>query len=103
MARCFSAAKKIAGPASALETDLFLRTFDIDDVFLSNVDIEQLTGPDQITELLIPVVHRGERAVIGNILANLAEMRPAIVIGCLFHRSSKRSYQNGVTPNPDFS
>src|SRR5690554_6962221 len=58
--------------------DLLLGTLDVKNALIPNTHLKQLTGPNQIAQLLVPIVHRGEGAVVGNILPNLAQMRPAV-------------------------
>ena len=70
----------------------------MEDVLVPHAHLEEFTGPDKIAQLLVPIVHGRERTIVGNVLANLAQMGPSIVICSLFHGSSQSSHQNSVAP-----
>ena len=58
---------------------------------------EPKTGADQIAQLLISIVHRRKRAVVSYVIADVAQVRPAIVVGGLIGRGSEQANQAGVT------
>ena len=45
-------------------TGLFFRALDVENVLIPHAHFKELTGSDKIAQLLVPVVHGGERAVI---------------------------------------